>query len=151
MARERDVRQAIKDILEQTGMFNTVTLRGLPEVQGMAASDMAAASIQPGSTRMLKGWDAAPAGGRDFMCQLLVTVLARDEDAELCDELAEQLVNAVRDAVDGQALVPGFNEPQKTMVTGWQWLPPVAPERRVAITVTYDYIQEGWGGADTSP
>jgi hypothetical protein len=151
MARERDVRLAIKDVLVQTGAFSDVWLIGLPEDRGEGASDLTAAAIQPGSTRMLTGWDAATGGGRSFLCQLLVTVLARHVDAELCDELAEQLVEFVRNAVDGQPLVPGFNEPERTMVTGWQWLPRTAPERRIAVTVTYDYLQDGWNDADTSP
>ena len=150
MARERDVRISIKDALLQTGAFSHVRLTGLPEDHGEGASDLTAAAIQPGSTRMLNGWDAAPGGGRTFMCQLLVTVLARHVDAELCDELAEQLVELVRNAVDGQPLVGGFNEPERTMVTGWQWLPRTAPERRIAVTVTFDYLQDGWNNADTS-
>ena len=151
MARERDVRTFIKDALMQTGAFSHVRLTGLPEDYGEGASDLTAAAIQPGSTRMVTGWDAAPGGGRIFMCQLLVTVLARHADAELCDELAEQLVEFVRNAVDGQPLVPGFNEPERTMITGWQWLPRTAPERRIAVTVTYNYLQDGWSNADTSP
>jgi hypothetical protein len=150
MARERDVRNAIKDALLQTGAFSQVRVTGLPEDYGEGASDLTAAAIQPGSTRMLNGWDAAPGGGRTFMCQLLVTVLVRHIDAELCDELAEQLVELVRNAVDGQQLVGGFNEPERTMVTGWQWLPKTPPERRIAVTVTYNYIQDGWNNADTS-
>jgi hypothetical protein len=150
VARERDFRNALKDALVQTGAFTNVTLTGLPETYGEGSSDLAAAAIQPGSTRMTTGWDASPDGGRNFMCQLLVTVLARHSDAELCDDLAEQLVEFVRNAVDGLAIVPGFNEPQKTMVTGWTWQPRAAPERRIAITVTYDYLQDGWNSADTS-
>jgi hypothetical protein len=150
MARERDFRNALKDALMQTGAFSHVRLTGLPEEYGEGASDLTAAAILPGSTGVLTGWDAAPAGGRTFRCQLVVTVLARHADAELCDELAEQLVEFVRNAVDGQPLVPGFNEPEKTMVTGWQWLPRTAPERRIAVTVTFDYLQDGWNDADTS-
>jgi len=150
MSREKDYRNALRDILVDTGAFSEVRLTGLPEDVGFGASDLTAASIQPGSTRMLTGWDAATGGGRSFLCQLLVTVLARHVDAERCDELAEQLVEFVRNAVDGQPLVPGFNEPERTMVTGWQWLPRTAPERRIAVTVTFDYLQDGWNNADTS-
>lgn len=150
MARERDIRIALGDALVQTGAFSQVRLSGLPEEYGEGASDLTAAAIQPDSTRLLTGWDASPGGGRTFSCQLLVTVLARNSDPQLCDELAEQLVEFVRNAVDGQPLVPGFNEPGQTMVTGWQWLPRKAPERRIAITVSFRYIQDGWNSADTS-
>lgn len=149
---ERAVRSAIRDALVMTGAFDTVSLVGLPEVQGdIPASAEAAASVQPGSTRFAQGWDAAPEGGRRFTCQLLVTVLARHADAELCDELAEILLGQVRNAIDGRILVEGFNMPQKTMASGWQWQPRVSPERRIAITVTYDYIENGWNHADTAP
>jgi hypothetical protein len=150
VASERDLRRALKDALDITGEFSTVQLTGLPEDVGFGASSLTAAAIQPGSTRMLTGWDAAPSGGRCFTAQLLVTILARTEDPELTDDLAEHLVNVVRNAVDGRVMVPGFNEPDKTMATGWHWLPRVAPERRVAITITYDFIQDGWDSADTS-
>jgi hypothetical protein len=150
MARERDIRNALKDTLVQTGAFSQVRLTGLPEDYGEGASDLTAASIQPGSTEMLSGWDGAPGGGRIYRCQLRVTVLARHADAELCDELAEQLVEFVRNAVDGQPIVPGFNQPDQTMVTAWQWLSRRAPERRIAITVTCHYIENGWNNADTS-
>lgn len=150
--RERDFRNNLKDALLQTGQFDDVSLVGLPETDaGAPASDSQLAAIQPGSTQFRSGWDAAPGGGRWFTCQLLVTILARREDPQLCDELAEQLLNAVRNAADGQILVYGFNEPQKTMCTGWRWLPRTAPERRIAITLTYDYIQDGWNAADTNP
>ena len=150
MARERDVRNAIQNALVQTGGFTSVVLTGLPEDHGLGASQLTAASIQPSSTRTHEGWDSTNAGGRDFQCQVVVTVLARHEDAQLCDELAEQLANIVRDAVDGQSLVPGFNQPARTMITGWVWLPRTAPERRIALTVTYHYLQDGWTDADTS-
>lgn len=151
MARERDVRLAIRDALLQTGAFSHVRLTGLPEEYGHGASDLTAAAIQPGSTELLAGWDAPPAGGRAFSCRLRVMVLARHADAELCDELAEQLVEFVRNALDGRPLVPGFNLPGHTIVTGWEWLPRKAPERRIAVSVAYHYLQDGWNDADTSP
>jgi hypothetical protein len=150
MPRERDVRNAIRDALIQTGAFEAVLLTGLPEDYGAAASDAALVSIQPGSTRFISGWDAAPDGGRNFMCQLLVTILARNADPVLCDEYAEQLLEIVRNTVDGRVLVQGFNEPQKTLVTGWSWLPRTAPERRIAATVTFNYLVDGWNSNDAS-
>lgn len=148
--RERDFRTALQTALIATGAFSDVRLTGLPEEYGEGASDLTAVSIQPHSTKLLTGWDSGPSGGRVFRCQLSVTVLARHSDPQLCDELAEQLVNVIRDATDGQAIVPGFAIPQRTEVTGWQWPPRTAPERRIPITLTYDYLQDGWDSADTS-
>jgi hypothetical protein len=152
MPSEDDFRQAVADALTATNQFTEVSLIGLPEVYGeITASDLTAAAIEPGTTAMLTGWDAAPDGGRNFTCQFLVTVMARGPDPRTCDQQAEVLLNTLRNAVDGRIMVAGFNEPQKTMITGWRWLPRTAPERRIAATLTYNYLQFGWDGASTSP
>lgn len=149
MARERDARNAIQAALLASGQFSDVWLTGLPEDYGHGASDLTAAAIEPGHTRFARGWDSLPGAGADFTAQLLVTVLARNHDPQLRDELAEQLVDVVANAINGQRL-GNLSLPQKTMVTGWKWLPAVAPERRIAITVTFDYLAT-WSGFDTSP
>lgn len=151
MARERDFRNALEAALVATGQFSEVTLKGLPENYGEAASDLTAVSIQPHSTQIRTGWDAALGGGRVFQCQLVVTILARHSDPVLGDELAEQLLNTLRNVADGGVLVAGFNEPQRTQVTGWQWKTRTDVERRIAAILTYDYLQDGWNGADTTP
>lgn len=149
-----DGEQAFIDNLQTaliaTGAFSDVWVTGLPEDVGQPASDLAAAGIDPVTTSLVTGWDAAPAGGLDMTCQVLVTVLARHSDPAQCDRLVRQLVNQVRNTVNGQTIVPGFNVPQKTRVTGWRWLPRTPPERRVACTVTYDYLEAGWNNADVS-
>lgn len=149
MARERDVRNAIQQALLATGEFSDVWLTGLPEEYGRAAGELAAAAIEPVATQLVTGSDAAPSGFLDFNAQVLVTLLARNPDAQLRDEAAELLLDYLANAVNGQSLA-GLTLPQKTLVTGWKWLPPLAPERRIAATVTFAYIVR-WNSFDTSP
>jgi hypothetical protein len=148
MARERDVRNAIKDALVATGVFSDVWLTGLPEGFGQGASELTAAAIEPLSTQIATGWDAAPSGGLDYTAELAVTLLARHPDPQLRDELAEQLLDFLINAVNGQSLAD-FTIPQQTMITSWRWLPAKAPERRINATVGFAYIVT-WDGFDTS-
>jgi hypothetical protein len=148
MARERDVRNAIQEALIATGAFSGVWLSGLPEGFGQAASELTAAAIEPLSTRLATGWDAAPTGGLDYTAELIVTLLARHPDPQLRDELAEQLLDFMINAVNGQSLA-GFTLPQQTMITSWRWLPAKPPERRISATVGFAYIVT-WDDFDTS-
>lgn len=137
--RERDIRNAIQTALVATGVFSDVWITGLPEDYGQGSSDLTAAAIEPVETSMRTGWDAQTVGGLDFAGTCTVTVLARNSDAQLRDELAEQLLYYLNNAVNGQSLA-GFTLPSKTLVTAWRWQPPVPPERRIAATVQYNYI-----------
>jgi hypothetical protein len=143
--RERDVRNALKDALVVTGAFSDVWLTGLPENYGGAASDLTAASIEPSGTSLTTGWDAQLAGALDYTARLNVTLLARHDDPQLRDELAEQLLNTLHNSVNGQSLA-GFTLPGKTYVMSWTWQPASPPERRISAVVTFAYlvIWEGW-------
>jgi hypothetical protein len=149
MARERDVRNTIKELLLATGAFSDVWITGLPEDYGQAASSLTAAAIEPVSTRLTSGWDAAPSGGLDYTSELSVSLLARHPDPQLRDELAEQLLDYLINAVNGQSLA-GLTIPQHTMITSWQWLTPKPPERRITATVGFAYLVT-WDTFDTSP
>jgi hypothetical protein len=148
MARERDVRNAIKDALVATGAFSDVWLTGLPEEHGQGASDLTAAAIEPLSTRLAGGWDAAPGGGLEYASEVAVSLLARHPDPQLRDELAEQLLNLLINAVNGQSLA-GLTIPQQTMIASWRWMPPRPPERRITATVGFTYIAT-WDSFDTT-
>jgi hypothetical protein len=146
--RERDVRIAIRDALLATGAFSDVWLTGLPEDYAGAASDLAAAAIQPVSTSLTTGWDAQTQGGLDYTARVHVTLLARHEDPQLRDELVEQLLDYLHNAINGQFLA-GITLPGKTMVQSWNWQPPAPPERRIQAVVTFAYLVT-WEGWDTS-
>jgi hypothetical protein len=149
MSRERDVRNAIQESLRATGAFSDVWITGLPEDYGQAASSLTAAAIEPISTRLTSGWDSAPSGGLDYTSELSVSLLARHPDPQLRDELAEQLLDFLINAINGQSLA-NFTIPQHTMITSWQWLAPRPPERRITATVGFAYLVT-WDGFDTSP
>lgn len=149
MSRERDVRNAIQTALIATETFSDVWLTGLPENYGQSASDLTAAAIEPAATALATGWDYGPGGGLDYTATLTVTLVAHHPDPQLRDELAEQLLGYLQNAVDGQSLA-GFTLPQKTIVTGWQWQTPASPERRIAATVSFAYLIEGWDNFDVS-
>jgi hypothetical protein len=146
--RERDVRLAIHDALVATGAFTEVRLTGLPEDYGIRASDLTAAAIEPVSTSYTTGWDSQTTGQLDYTAQLGVTLLARAEDPQLRDELAEQLLNSLHNAVNGQSLA-GLTLPGKTLVTSWRWEKPAPPERRIQATVQFAYFVT-WEGWDTA-
>src|SRR5262245_5156296 len=102
MARQRDVRNAIRDALIATNAFSAVCSTGLHEDYGQGASELAAAAIEPAHTGLTTGWDAQIAGGLDYTATCTVTLLARHEDAQLRDELAEQLLDTLANAVNGK-------------------------------------------------
>jgi hypothetical protein len=149
MARERDVRNAIQASLVATGGFSDVWLSGLPENHGHGASSLTSAAIEPVGSRQSGGWDAVPAGALEFRAELAVTLLARHPDPQLRDELAEQLLDYLINAVNGKSLA-GFTIPQCTTVASWRWLAPKAPERRIAATVAFTYLV-AWNSFDTTP
>ncbi len=148
MARERDVRNAIQASLLATGAFSDVWLSGLPEEYGHGASNLTAAAIEPIATHQSGGWDSSPAGGLELRADLAVTLLARHPDPQLRDELAEQLLNYLINAVNGKSLAD-FTVPQCTLVTSWKWQSPKAPERRITATVAFTYLV-AWDSFDTS-
>lgn len=148
MSRERDVRNAIQAALVATDAFSDVWITGLPEKYGQGGSDLTAAAIEPVGTSFTTGWDSALAGGLDYTATCTVTLLARHPDPQLRDELAEQLLDYLHNAINGQSLA-GFTLPQKTFVTEWRWQPAAAPERRIAATVSFAYLVT-WNSFDTS-
>jgi hypothetical protein len=148
MSRERDIRNAVKQALVATGAFSDVWIMGLPEDYGQVASSLTAAAIEPVSTRLKNGWDAAPAGALDYTSELSVTLLARNPDPQLRDEQVEQLLNFLINAVNGQSLA-NFTVPQHTVISSWQWLAPKPPERRISASLGFAYLVS-WDGFDTS-
>src|SRR5262249_19536871 len=94
-------------------------------------------------------WDSQTDGGLLVTSRVKITVLFRLEDPQLRDEGAELLLDTAANALNGQNLA-GITLPGMTRFTSWTWLPPMAPERRIAATFSYSYIAEGWGGYDTT-
>lgn len=146
--RERDGRALARDLLEQTGAFDGVYLSGLPEDRGLPSGDLRAAVIEPGDTTLDSPWDDA-GGDLLFTCRVNLTLLARHEDPQARDEMAERLLHVVASALGG-ATLGAANLPGRTVVRSWAWQKPVAPERRIAAVLEYQYLVEGWPGFDAA-
>jgi hypothetical protein len=137
----------IRDVLEDTGAFDGVYLCGLPEDRGEPSGDARSVSIEPGETAVAAPWDDTT-GDMVMTCRVNLTILARDEDAQIRDETAELLLNVAANALNGQALA-GASLPCMTRIRSWSWQKPKAPERRVAAVLEYQYLVKGWTGANT--
>jgi hypothetical protein len=146
--RERDGRTLARDLLEATGAFDGVYLAGLPEDRGQASDDRCAAAIEPAETELAVPWDDA---GADllFTCRVHLTILARHEDPQTRDELAERLLYVAASILGGASLGPA-TLPGRTVVRSWVWQKPVAPERRIAAVLEYQYLVDSWPGLDTA-
>ena len=145
--RERDIRHAIHDLLQQTGAFDGVYLAGLPEDRGEAATDIQAVSIDPSKT---SGVDVADDQNSDLLmtCQVSLVFLSRHEDPQLRDENVELLLNVAASALSGQSLF-GATIPAKTRFVSWTWQKPTAPERRIMAVLEFQYLVDGWAGFNT--
>lgn len=167
MPRERDIRSAVKDAIIRTGQVpaESVYLANADEVASKD-SDPLVVTIDPHATTLMAsgpmstsvsakaavGWDA-PGDTTlvPYQTQVTITVIARDQDPETRDNLAELTLAYIQDAIDGQVLVDGFTAPMDTIIGNWTWSKPVPPERRVAAIARVAYLVPGWDGFDTSP
>jgi hypothetical protein len=148
--RDRDVRNAIQAALAATGAFDGVWLWGLPQEYGTAASQSAAAMLEPLSSLQSDEWDSQDGGALMVTTRVVLTLLYRANDPQERDEAAELLINIAADALNGQSL-GGFTLPAHTRFESWTWQPPEPPERRIKAIFVYRYLVEGWAEYDTSP
>lgn len=151
MSRDRDVRNAIQTALVATNAFDGVWLWGLPENYGSGASQFAAASIQPMSSRQEDRWDSQTAGGLVITSTVQIMLLYRENDPQLRDEACELLFDTAADALNGTDLVAGFTLPGMTRFRQWTWQEPQPPERRIVAIFEYQYEIDGWDSYDTTP
>ena len=146
--RERDVRQVVHDLLDQTGAFDGVYLSGLPERRGGRAGESRSVCIEPAETTRSDPWDDL--GGDPLLtCRLNLIFLARHEDPQIRDETAELLLNVAADALGGNSLA-GAAIPSRTRIQSWTWQNPSAPERRITAVLEYQYLVDGWTGFNTA-
>jgi hypothetical protein len=145
--RERDVRETIRDVLEDTGAFDGVYLGGVPEDRGTPSGHARAVSVEPGDTAAAAPWDDT-AGDLLMSCRVNLTILARDNDPQIRDETAELLLNIAANALNGRAL-GGVALSCTPRIRSWSWQKPRPPERRVAAVLEYQYLVDGWTDANT--
>lgn len=168
MARERDIRSSIRDILVKTGEVpaenihlctadeaagkdgDPLVVAIEPHTTSMAASG--AMSAGAGFGRTAAGFDDPPNGMLLFTTQIPVTIISRDPDPETRDNNAELVANYLKNGVNGQILVEGFTSPQGTICKGDAWAKVTDNlTRRLAVTVWCDYAVFGWDQFDTTP
>lgn len=146
---ERDVRVAVRDLLDATTAFDGVYLSGLPERRGERGGDLQAAAVEPDETAASCGWDDV-SGSSVMTARATITLLARDDDPQTRDEMAERLLETARDALDGRSLA-GKTLPEWTRIRSWTWLKPTPPERRIGATLEFRYLVDGREAAVPSP
>jgi hypothetical protein len=152
--RDKDVRLAIKKLLEETNQFNLVSLKGLPAQKGAPAGDLAFAVIQPDTINQMDRWDSGEEAlnalapiGLEITSTVLVTVMSRNEDPQIRDERAENLAELAINTIQGKALA-GLTCPDLTRFVNARFLPEKPPERRVVLLFRYVYILDGWAAYD---
>lgn len=148
MWRERDVRRAIAELLQSTGAFDGVYLGSLPERKGRRTSARAIA-ILPNASQLADLSDAAPAGRIAVSATLKLVVIASDENEEIRDSAAEQLLAVTANALNGQNL-GGLTMPQFTRLQGWTWKNAEPPERRIETMLGFRYLLDSWTGFNES-
>jgi hypothetical protein len=150
--RDRDVRNAIKAALDATNMFDPtgVQIFGLPEYQGLGASVIAGAFIEPHTGSETSWADATEGIGLYVDGQVRITLAYRGEDPQLRDEAAELLLVTVCNALNGEDL-GDMIIPDLARVHNWEWLEPTPPERRIRLFFRYRYLQTGWDSFDDTP
>jgi hypothetical protein len=146
--RDKDVRLAMKTLVEATGEVDEVSLKGLPTEWGSRAGQYKFVVIQPDTMVQQDLWDGRDCTGLLVTSTCLITVLARDEDPQVRDELAERLVSIIINQIQGKQLAL-LSNPDHTRFVRARFLPPKPPERRVVMTMTYDYILDSWWAFDS--
>jgi hypothetical protein len=141
--RDRDVRLDMQQRLMDTGKFNEVTLKGMPEKYGAAAGSLAFASIQHESDNQVDVWDGGDETGGYVDSVATILLAVREQDPQLRDEKAELLKNVVRKTLNGKSLA-GLTCPDWTRVGPTKNLPANSVERRVSVTFRYRYLFGEW-------
>lgn len=138
MGRDRDIRNAMRDLIDATGDCDVVTCAGLPEDQAYPGAATKCVNIEP-----LNYIDDDLCEGADGPILLRtgtakVTFMATDEDGAVRDETVERLYHSACDVCNGIS-VAGLTYPAKTRFSTLRWLAAKPPERRGEATFTYQY------------
>ncbi|WP_165221929.1 hypothetical protein [Aquisphaera insulae] len=81
-------------------------------------------------------------------CQISLTLMARHEDPEIRDDIAELLLNVAANSL-WRSNLGGAAIASKTRVRSWAWQPTDAPERRIKAVLEYQYLVDGLTGFNT--
>lgn len=146
--RERDVRRAIREMLDSTGMFDRVDLGIAADPGGGASGMLRTASIEPKET-VVAGLGDDVSGGLAATATVKILLIARDDDHIARDDAAEVLLNTTAAALNGRA-IGGITLPGSTRLRSWEWRKAAAPERRIEATLEFRYLLEGWNDFNLS-
>jgi len=143
---ERDIRVAIRDLLDATNAFDGVYLSGPPEGRGERGGDRQAAAVEPDETTAICCWDDV-SGPSVRAARATIILMARDDDPQTRDEMAERLLETAIAALDGRSLA-GMTLPEWTGIRSWSWRKPTPPERRIEAALEFRYLVEERGPAN---
>jgi hypothetical protein len=146
--RDKDIREAMKEALLATDMFDEVLLTGLPEDYGFGASEASVAAIEPNGSVQADKWDGDPDSDLEVTSTVKITLMARKEDPQIRDDAVELLVDIVANTLNFQSFL-GFTVPALTKIQKWTWQKAKHPERRIQIDFKYVYLVPGWNAYDT--
>jgi hypothetical protein len=141
--RDRDVRNAMRDLAEALNRFDVATTAGLPETQPVAGDVMTMVDIEPLDWNDESPFDDDGGPALFRTATVKVTILCIGEDAAARDETAELLWNLLANAWNGVSLA-GLTMPDKTQFTYTRWLAVKGLERRVESKFIYTYQVGGF-------
>jgi len=149
MARDWDVLDAAKTLLEGTKQFDGVYRGALPELKGQAAGDRFAAVLS------MRSWEELSESADPSVIQSTrrlkwkLTLIVRDDDPEVRERELDRLLAVAEDALDGQSLA-GITLPDWTYLASGVYEDPKPPEQRMTVLGQTAYYVEGWAGFDDS-
>jgi hypothetical protein len=143
MARDRDIRAAIRDALLATNAFDAdaVYLSGLPEDRGQSCDDRRACSIEPFELDFTDVYDGDMNLDTILEGRVTLTFMAREEDPQARDEAAEALLLVGVNTLSLSNLA-GLTFPAFSRFNRARFLPAKHPERRVRVDFTYKYCAD---------
>jgi hypothetical protein len=147
--RDWDILEAARDLLVATGEFNAVYRAALPEVRGRSAADAIAAVLALASWQEVDRMDDPGEVQSERTVTWTLTLIVREDDAELRERTLDRLLAVAQDALDGQRLadvtIPGW-----TRLRSGKYETATPPEQRMSVTGEFRYWIEGFEGHDTS-
>mgnify|MGYP001049353879 CR=1 FL=1 len=146
--RERDVRDAIQELLDSTRAFDRIHSGAPPDAGGESSGARRSASIEPNGT-VVAGQGDDVGGALKATATVTLVLLARDDDPTVRDAAAETLLNTAAAALNGRSL-GGITLPGSTRLRSWTWRKATPPERRIEAILEFQYLLEGWNDFDIS-
>lgn len=138
MSRDRDIRNAMHDLLMATNAFSDVLIgRDLEDYAPGSIGD--SCKIEPMEERSKGMWDQGD--DLEVHVKVKVTFTSRNDDPQLRDEGAERLYNTAKNVLNDVSLA-GLTMPAFTSFDQARWLKPTHPARQVEAVFSYRYFND---------